>query len=181
MTTPAPDIRQNFFELFELPVSCKVDQAALRSKYMTLQRQFHPDRFAAADDQHRRVAAQIAARVNEANQTLSNPLKCAEYCLLLVGVDVGNESDTTMDPAFLMEQMEWRESLEELPASGDNAAAELASLRTRIRSAIEVVAEETATRLDSGEHDAARELVRKWQFLVKIDKEAQSVFVRLDS
>lgn len=179
MSNSHPDVRQNFFQLFELPVSCRVDQAALRLKYMTLQRQFHPDRYAAADEQHRRVAAQIAARVNEAHQTLSNPLKCAEYCLMLDGVDVGVETDTSMDPVFLMEQMEWRESLEDISDAGAEALPRLSSLREEIRDNIERIAEEAALQLEAADTDAARTLVRKWQFLVKIDREAQAVAAQL--
>lgn len=181
MSELSPDIRQNFFELFELPVSTQIDHSALRKKYMTLQRQFHPDRYAAADEQHRRVAAQIAARVNEAHNTLSNPLKCAEYCLSLKGIDVGAETDSAMDPQFLMEQMEWRENLEDIADAGDGALTKLAALREEIRDSIERIAAQTADQLAAGEDSAAREQVRKWQFLVKIDREAQAVGARLDA
>lgn len=175
MSDSSPDVRQNFFELFDLPVSSRVDRDALRSKYMTLQRQFHPDRYAAADEQHRRVAAQIAARVNEAHQTLSEPLACAEYCLSLMGIDVGSDTDTAMDPQFLMEQMEWRENLEDISELGSEGESQLASLRGEICSQIDKIADETAQHLDDGNGNEARDLVRKWQFLVKIDREAQSI------
>ncbi len=148
---------------------------------MTLQRQFHPDRYAAADEQHRRVAAQIAARVNEAHDTLINPLKCAEYCLTLQGVDVGAETDSSMDPQFLMEQMEWRETLEDINDAGDDAERQLESLREDIRSTIETISKDTRAHLDANEVVVARDLIRKWQFLVKIDKEAQAVAAKLDA
>jgi molecular chaperone HscB len=179
VTNATPDLRQNFFELFELPVSCPVDKKALRTRYMALQREFHPDKYAAADDQHRRMAVQIAARVNQAHDTLSDPLKCAEYCLELQGVDIDAETDSSMDTGFLMEQMEWREKLEDITDAG--SADALNELRSEIAGRIELIGSQTAEKLDQQDATGARELVRKWQFLFKIDREAQSVGSRLNA
>ncbi len=183
MNTATPDLRQNYFELFDIPVSSAVDKKQLRSRYMTLQRQFHPDKYASADDQHRRMAVQIAAMVNQAHDTLSDPLKCAEYCLELQGVKIDAETDSTMDPAFLMEQMEWREKLEDITDTQDNskAADSLGGLREEISQRVKEIGANTATKLDEKDTAAARELIRKWQFLVKIDREAQIVGSRLDA
>ncbi|MFX7858475.1 Fe-S protein assembly co-chaperone HscB, partial [Acinetobacter baumannii] len=46
-----------------------------------------------------------------AYQTLRDPLKRATYLLHLRGIDVQAENNTAMPPAFLMQQMEWREAL----------------------------------------------------------------------
>ena len=181
MTNATPDLRQNFFELFELPVSCAVDKKALRARYMALQRQFHPDKYAAADAQHRRMAVQIAAHVNQAHDTLSDPLKCAEYCLQLQGVDIDAETDSTMDTGFLMEQMEWREKLDDIDEADAGSAAALSELRTEIAGRIELIGSEAAEKLDQQDTTGARALIRKWQFLFKIDREAQAVGARLNA
>ncbi len=180
MNTATPDLRQNYFELFELPVSSAVDKKALRTRYMALQREFHPDKYAAADDQHRRMAVQIAAMVNEAHDTLADPLKCAEYCLRLQGVEIDAETDSSMDTAFLMEQMEWREKLEDITDAGSEARAQLSDLRAQIANSVESIGGETAGKLEQKDTAGARELIRKWQFLVKIDREAQAVGSQLD-
>lgn len=180
MNSPAPDVRQNYFELFDLPVSCSIDDAVLRSKYMSLQRQFHPDRYASADSQHRRVAVQIAATVNQAHDTLSDPLKRAEYCLTVRGHNVDVETDTSMDTQFLMEQMQWREKLEELSDSGHNALRELSELRAEIGENIKSIADKTADMIENEDNTGARDQIRKWQFLVKIDREAKAVGARLN-
>ncbi|MFX5957017.1 Fe-S protein assembly co-chaperone HscB, partial [Acinetobacter baumannii] len=73
----------------------------------------HPDRFAHAGDAERRVAMQWAAHANEAYRTLRQPLKRAIYLLSLRGIDIQAANNTAMAPDFLMQQMEWREALQD--------------------------------------------------------------------
>src|SRR6266700_1784834 len=103
---------QNHFELFGLPARFEVDLSQLDTRYRELQRDVHPDRFAAAPDAERRVSMQRATRVNEAYQTLKSPLKRAVYILQLRGVDPKLETNTAMPSEFLMEQISWRERIE---------------------------------------------------------------------
>ena len=112
-------LKDDFFSLFGLPAQYVVDEAALDAAYRTVQTQAHPDRFANAGDAERRVAMQWAAHANEAYRTLRQPLKRAIYLLQLRGVDIQAESNTAMAPAFLMQQMEWREALEEADSEAD--------------------------------------------------------------
>lgn len=133
-------LTDNYFELFELPVSFRLDLEDLAGRYRTLQRSSHPDRFAAAGDRDRRLAVQQAARINEAYQALRDPRRRARYLLELHGVALDDERDTTQDPAFLMEQMELREQLAELGSRPDPLAAigELLGLiETRKRALLE--------------------------------------------
>ena len=65
---------------------------------------------------------QPTALVNEAFQTLKNPLRRGRYLLQLRGIDTDEEIDTAMDSAFLMEQMELRESLDAACDSSDSLA-----------------------------------------------------------
>jgi molecular chaperone HscB len=104
---------QNHFDLFNLPPRFAVDAGALDSAYRDVQSRVHPDRFVNATDAEKRVAMQWATRANEAYQTLKNPLARARYLCELNGVDLQTESNTAMPPSFLMQQMEWRERLEE--------------------------------------------------------------------
>src|SRR6266513_1486552 len=109
---PEMNLNQNHFELFGLPARFAVDAAALEGRYRELQREVHPDRFAAAPEPEQRVSMQLATRVNEAYQTLKSPLKRAVYILRLRGVDPEFETNTAMPPEFLVEQMAWRERIE---------------------------------------------------------------------
>src|SRR5258706_1485880 len=109
---PEMNLNQNHFELFGLPPRCAVDAAALEARYRELQREVHPDRFAAAPESERRASMQLATRVNEAYQTLKSPLRRAVYILRLRGVDPQFETNTAMPSEFLVEQMSWRERIE---------------------------------------------------------------------
>jgi len=173
------NFEQSYFDLFGLPVSCEIDSAVLRDNFMNLQRRYHPDRFASSSDVDRRLAVQIAAHVNGAHQTLQQPLKRAEYCLTLAGLSIDAETDSSMDGAFLMQQMELRESLEEVPGATDSYAA-LDAVRSEIGEMIEVISLQTTTAVNAKEYDTARETVRRWQFLEKLLEEANAVESRLD-
>ena len=107
------------FELFGLPRRFQLERGDLDARRRNLQAEVHPDRFAAADSSARRVAMQWAARVNEAYARLKNPLQRAAYLCELHGVPIDAEDNTAMPADFLMQQMEWRETLDE--AAGRSA------------------------------------------------------------
>ena len=113
------DNGRNYFELFGLPVSFEIDRTSLTERYRDLQRTVHPDKFANATDRERRLSVQQAALINEAFETLKSPLGRARYLLELNGLAVNDESNTIMDPVFLMQQMELRETLEDIGNSKD--------------------------------------------------------------
>ena len=101
------------FTLFGLPPQHALDAAALAERWRALQARVHPDRFAGEGAAAQRVAMQWAVRVNEAYQRLKDPLKRAAYLCELRGVPVDAHSNTAMPAAFLMQQMAWREALDE--------------------------------------------------------------------
>ena len=107
------DFQQDFFRLFNIPSRYQIDSAALEQSYRALQAQVHPDKFAHLSEHERRMAMQWATRANEGYQTLRSPLNRARYLLSLHGVDTQEDSNTAMPVDFLMQQMEWREALEE--------------------------------------------------------------------
>src|SRR5687767_2342346 len=115
---------QNHFELFHLPQRFAVDPAALDAAYREVQNRVHPDKFTTATDTEKRVAMQWATRANEAYQTLKSPFRRAAYLCELNGIDLQTESNTAMPADFLMQQMEWREALEEARAENDLSALE---------------------------------------------------------
>ena len=104
----------NDFELFHLPTSFDIDLEQLESQYLRLQKQYHPDRFAARTPSEQATAAQQCARINDAYQTLKAPLTRAQYLLEQAGVHLQSEAATFQDTAFLMLQMQWQEELEAL-------------------------------------------------------------------
>ena len=101
------------FELFDIPAQFSQDRAILDSRWKELQREAHPDKFAAQGAAAQRVAMQWSVRINEAYARLKDPLKRAIYMCELNGAPINAHTNTTMPPAFMMMQIEWREALEE--------------------------------------------------------------------
>lgn len=106
-------LQSSDFEIFGLPIAFALDRSQLDNRWKDLQRQYHPDRHIAADPQTQRQTMQWSIRINEAYHRLKDPLRRAAYLCELHGTPVQAESNTTMPPAFLMQQMQWRETLEE--------------------------------------------------------------------
>jgi molecular chaperone HscB len=128
-------LTDNDFQLFDLPETQAQVRADIDARWKALQAEVHPDRFAAQGAAAQRMAMQWAMRVNEGYQRLKDPLKRAAYLCELRGAPVQAENNTAMPPAFLMQQMEWREALDDaaseaaLQALDDDAAqAEVAAL-----------------------------------------------------
>lgn len=172
-------LKDSHFDLFHLPAQFALDDAALDAAYRTVQTQVHPDRFAAAGDAQKRIAMQWATRANEAYRTLRDPLKRATYLLSLRGVDIGAENNTAMEPAFLMQQMEWREGIEDAAAARnvDALDALLAELRDEKRARVERL----GTLLDSGADQAAAEAVRQLMFIERVASEVGAQIERLET
>ena len=162
------------FELFGLPRRFALDRDELDARWRALQANVHPDRFAAEGGAAQRVAMQWAVRVNEAYQRLKHPLKRAAYLCELAGVSIDAENNTAMPAGFLMQQMEWRESLDDaadLPAV-EALADEVAAHRRQALAAL-------ATTLDE-RHDttAAAQQVRALMF---VERFADDVDQRLEA
>jgi molecular chaperone HscB len=128
------NLRSNDFELFELPLAFSLDRAVLDERWKTLQREVHPDRHAAADAQTQRQAMQWSVRINEAYQRLKDPMQRAAYLCELHGAPIQAENNTAMPAAFLMQQMEWREALEDAASAAavEELADEVAAARKRM-------------------------------------------------
>ena len=108
-----PSLQSNDFELFNVPVQFAQDSAVLDAHWKELQREAHPDKFAAQGAAAQRLAMQWSVRINEAYQRLKDPLKRATYLCELHGAPINAETNTAMPADFLMQQMEWREALDD--------------------------------------------------------------------
>ena len=120
----AVKLDDNDFDLFALPAQQALDRGALDGRWRQLQAEVHPDRFASGDVAAQRLAMQWVLRVNEAYQRLKDPVRRAAYLCALRGVPVDAERNIAMSPTFLMQQMAWREELDE--AEGLEAVESLA-------------------------------------------------------
>jgi molecular chaperone HscB len=163
---------RNHFELLGLAPGFALDPVQLESRYRDLQGQVHPDRFASASEAERRVAMQWATRANEAYRTLRDPVDRARYLLGLKGFDTGEETNTSMPADFLMQQMEWRETVAE--ARGGKDAGRLESLRGELAGERADMLKQLERAIDrDSNYDAGCSLVRKLRFLEKLEEEIE--------
>src|SRR3712207_6768551 len=111
---------KNPFALFDLPVDFNLNNDLLSSRYLSLQKSLHPDNFAHGSAQEQRLAMQKSAEINDALQLLKDPISRANSIIALhTGKLQDIEQRSSQDMAFLMQQMEWREQLEQIENSKD--------------------------------------------------------------
>ena len=108
-----PSLQSNDFALFDVPVQFAQDASVLDTRWKELQREAHPDKFAAQGGAAQRLAMQWSVRINEAYRRLKDPLKRASYLCELHGAPIQAETNTAMPADFLMQQMQWREALDD--------------------------------------------------------------------
>ena len=155
------NLQDDDFTLLGLPQQFALDKAALDVQWRALQGQVHPDRFASQGAAAQRVAMQWAVRVNEAYQRLRDPQRRAHYLCELRGAPVNAESNTAMPGAFLMQQMAWREALDEA-----STQANVEALDDTVSALERVVLADVARLLDEvGDADAAAQQVRALMFV----------------
>ena len=172
-------LSQNYFELFDIPMAFSLDTESLRSTQQRLQSMYHPDRHIAADDQAKRLAVQIAARVNEAYETLCNPVKRAHYLLEVSGADLVNESTTTSDTVFLMEQIELREALDAC-READDGLSRCSNIEARLLHRADELACEFEHYFGLSDLDAAQDRSRKMQFIQRIQAQLSELRFELE-
>jgi molecular chaperone HscB len=167
---------RNYYELFDLPVSFEVDRARLDEHFRSLQRAFHPDKYASGSEREKRLAVQQAAYINEAFQVLKNPIRRGHYLLELKAIPV-NDQQSAMDETFLMEQMELREALEEARHSDDPQGA-MMHLMQDIEARFERLTEELTGLFVKDSQDALAQAVNtlgKMQFIDRLREEIEEI------
>ena len=163
----------NDFELFGLPVQFAQDRAQLDARWKDLQREAHPDKFASQGTAAQRVAMQWSVRINEAYQRLKDPMRRAAYLCELGGAPIQAENNTAMPAVFLMQQMAWREAMDD---AADVTALE--ALYDDVQHAHQAALQQCAQLIDVA-HDlpAAAQQVRGLMF---IDKFLRDIEARID-
>ncbi|MEO7107552.1 MAG: Fe-S protein assembly co-chaperone HscB [Rhodoferax sp.] len=171
------NLQSNDFELFGVAKQFAQDRASLDARWKDLQREAHPDKFAAQGDAAQRVAMQWSVRINEAYQRLKDPLKRAAYLCELAAAPINAHSNTAMPPAFLMQQMEWREELDD--ARGEDA---LNALRENVESAQRELLQACAKCLDeTHDYPAAVLSVRALMFIEKFAHDLDRAFDKFET
>jgi molecular chaperone HscB len=158
------------FELFGVPVQFAQDRAQLDARWKDLQREAHPDKFASQGTAAQRVAMQWSVRINEAYQRLKDPMRRAAYLCELGGAPIQAENNTAMPAEFLMQQMAWREAMDD---ATDVAALE--ALYDDVQQAHKTALQQCAQFIDTA-HDlpAAAQQVRGLMFIEKFLRDIEA-------
>ena len=161
------NLQSDDFELFGVPQRFAQERSALDARWKELQREAHPDRFAAQGAAAQRVAMQWSVRINEAYQRLKDPQRRAAYLCELHGAPIRAEDNTAMPAEFLMQQMQWREDLEEA-----TTAAAVDALAAEVQQARNAGLERCAALLDTDSDFAgAAQQVRALMFIARFAKD----------
>ena len=164
----------NPFALFDLPVAFQVDSALLNERYLALQKSLHPDNFSAASAQEQRLAIQKSAEINDALRILKDPITRADSIIALnTGEQENPEEKSNNDIDFLMQQMEWRETLENIENRQDTD--ELTAFTQEINQIRHAILSELSTALDAQQWNIARAITDKLRFIKKLQTEIERV------
>ncbi len=164
------NLQSTDFELFQLPVQFAQPRALIDTRWKELQREAHPDKFAAQGVAAQRLAMQWSVRINEAYQRLKDPLKRASYLCELHGAHINAENNTAMPPAFLIQQMEWRDALEDAITL---AQLEAIAEETRVAEQAQLAVIAQALDVEQDPAKAANE-VRRLMFIQRFGTEVDS-------
>ncbi len=171
------NLQSTDFELFGLDTRFAQDRLALDARWKDLQREAHPDKFTAQGAAAQRVAMQWSVRINEAYQRLKDPLKRAAYLCELHAAPVNAENNTAMPAEFLVQQMSWREDLEEADGADD-----LYKIHDEVLSVKNSTLQKCELFLDQAhDYPAAVAQVRALMFIERFLKDIQSRLDQLDN
>ena len=125
---------------------------------------------AQASDSDKRVSMQLSALANSAYRTLMNPIQRGLYMCARNGVDPQLETNTAMPAQFLMQQMEWREALDDVrdqPAKLDELYKEVEQTRANLLKEVE------ATIDQANDYELAATQLRALLFIDKFGAELE--------
>lgn len=168
------NLQSSDFELFGLKQQFAQERTAIDARWKELQREAHPDKFAAQGAAAQRIAMQWSVRINEAYQRLKDPLKRAAYLCELGGSAINAHSNTAMPAEFLLQQIQWREVMEDA-----GSLAELDALADELNGVRSQLLQQCEDALDTKENPA--QAVAPVRALMFLDKFSQDLNQRLEA
>lgn len=162
--------KQNWFQWFELEPAFQLDIDALRGRYLELQRQLHPDQAASRGDSAA-AAVRANSQLNDAWDTLCNPVRRAIYLLQLAGHNYDPDRQTQQDMGYLVEQMNLREQLAVLSAAQEDAQEQLDSLRERAESELEQYGQQFEQAWKNFDYESAGLFIGRMMFAQKLERD----------
>ena len=162
-----------YFNLFQLEPSFNIDTEALEQSYRALAARFHPDKFASASAFEQKQAVMMSSTINDAYRTLKSPIDRAAYLLKSQNIDADAPEHTSFSPEFLMQQMEWRETLMDAPMEQSHDA--IRALDQEIQEVQSSLYQDLQQAFEQQDYESAAQWVRHGRFLNKLRKEIASI------
>ena len=162
-----------YFNLFQLEPSFNIDTEALEQSYRALAARFHPDKFASASAFEQKQAVMMSSTINDAYRTLKNPIDRAAYLLKSQNIDADAPEHTSFSPEFLMQQMEWRETLMDAQIEQNHDA--IRALDQEIQEVQSSLFQDLQQAFEQQDYESAAQWVRHGRFLNKLRKEIASI------
>ena len=162
-----------YFNLFQLEPSFNIDTEALEQSYRALAARFHPDKFASASAFEQKQAVMMSSTINDAYRTLKNPIDRAAYLLKSQNIDADAPEHTLFSPEFLMQQMEWRETLMDAQMEQNHDA--IRALDQEIQEVQSNLYQDLQQAFENQDYESAAQWVRHGRFLNKLRKEIASI------
>jgi molecular chaperone HscB len=175
----SPNLSQTYFELFGINPVFDIDCSRLHAEQQRLQATYHPDRYVSASEHDKRVSVQVASWINQAYETLQDPVKRSRYLLEISGADFPDDSTTTSDTGFLMEQIELREQVEEC-RHGEAGLQLSYQIESRLAHRADELAREFNSHFAAAEYDKAIVSSRKMQFIQRIQQQLSELQFELE-
>ena len=173
------DLNQTYFELFGLEPAFVLDPGQLLAVQQRLQSSYHPDRHVNENDRNRRLSVQIASWINQAYETLQDPVKRSRYLLEISGADIPDDSTTTADTEFLMEQIELREAVADC-RQADDGLEQCQQIEDRLTHRATELADEFVVCFETEDLEDAVTLSRKMQFIQRIQQQLSELQFELE-
>lgn len=162
-----------YFNLFQLEPSFNIDTEALEQTYRALAARFHPDKFASASAFEQKQAVMMSSTINDAYRTLKSPIDRAAYLLKIQNIDADAPEHTSFSPEFLMQQMEWRETLMDAQMEQNHDA--IRALDQEIQEVQSSLYQDLQQAFEQQDYESAAQWVRHGRFLNKLRKEIASI------
>ena len=162
-----------YFNLFQLEPSFNIDTEALEQTYRALAALFHPDKFASASAFEQKQAVMMSSTINDAYRTLKSPIDRAAYLLKSQNIDADAPEHTSFSPEFLMQQMEWRETLMDAQMEQNHDA--IRALDQEIQEVQSNLYQDLQQAFEQQDYESAAQWVRHGRFLNKLRNEIASI------
>lgn len=162
-----------YFNLFQLEPSFNIDTEALEQTYRALAARFHPDKFASASAFEQKQAVMMSSTINDAYRTLKSPIDRAAYLLKSQNIDADAPEHTSFSTEFLMQQMEWRETLMDAQMEQNHDA--IRALDQEIQAVQSNLYQDLQQAFEQQDYESAAQWVRHGRFLNKLRNEIASI------